>query len=104
MCPFNSLYVYTEFFAKTPEEDQVELTRFDLKVYKASQQMARVHSLELKKVGVPFFGVNPKHIIANELQQTVAARDPMSQARITEAELVELQKKMVQFLEDMYRD
>jgi hypothetical protein len=66
--------------------------------------MAKAHNLELKRLGVPFFGVNPRHVIANELQQTAAARDPLSQATITENELVELQRKMIQYLEDLYED
>lgn len=66
--------------------------------------MANVHSVELKKLGVPFFGVDPKHMVANELQQTAAARNALSQATITEKELVELQRKMIQYLEDMYKD
>jgi hypothetical protein len=66
--------------------------------------MNKVHAIELKRLGVPFFGVNPKFIIANELQQTTAARDVLSQATITEAELLDLQKKMIQYLEDLYKD
>jgi hypothetical protein len=91
-------------FIQTPEEDKAEMDKFDLKVYRASQQMSEVHSLELKKLGVPFFGVNPKLIIANELQQVAASHNPLSQAAITEAELLELQGKMIQYLEDMYKD
>jgi hypothetical protein len=89
---------------KTPEEDQEELTRFDKKVYQASEQMNRAHASELKRLGVPFFGVNSKFIIANDLQQTTAARDALSQATITESELLDLQKKMIQYLEDLYKD
>jgi hypothetical protein len=66
--------------------------------------MSKAHGTELKRLGVPFFGVNARHVIANELQQTVAARDPLSQAAITETELVELQRKMIQYLEDLYKD
>ena len=89
---------------QTPEQDRAELSKFDMKVYKASQQMANHQASEFKRLGVPFFGVNPKLIIANELQQTAASRDPLSQATITEDELLYLQEKMIQYLEDMYRD
>jgi hypothetical protein len=104
MYPFLSSDVLTNLLLKTLEQDKAELDRFDLKVYKASQQMATAHNAELKRLGVPFFGVSPKHVVANALQQAVAARDPLSQAMITEGELVELQKKMVQYLEDLYKD
>ncbi|KAF2431265.1 hypothetical protein EJ08DRAFT_660140 [Tothia fuscella] len=88
----------------TPEEDQAERDTFDKKVYKASLQMHNHHAVELKKLGVPFFGVNPNFIIATELQQTIAARDPLSKAMITQEELSNLQRKMVQYLEDLYKD
>ncbi|KIV99794.1 uncharacterized protein PV09_08599 [Verruconis gallopava] len=88
----------------TPEENKAELDRFDLKVYNASQQMAKAHAATLKALGVPFFGVDPKHIVANELQQAAASRNPLSEAKITEKELLDLQRKMLQYLEDLYRD
>jgi len=66
--------------------------------------MSKYHGIELKRLGVPFFGVDSKHIVANELQQTTAARNALSQAMMTEAELSELQRKMVQYLEDMFKD
>lgn len=75
-----------------------------MKVYKASQQMHNHYATELKKLGVPFFGVSPSLIIKNELQQTVAARDPLSKAMVTEKELAGLQRKMIQYLEDLYMD
>jgi hypothetical protein len=80
------------------------MDKFDLKVYTASQKMSEYHSAELKRLGVPFFGVNPKFIIMNEIQQVAATRDPLSQAAITEAELIDLQRKMIQYLEDLYKD
>jgi hypothetical protein len=89
---------------KTPEEDQAERDKFDMKVYKASQQMNNHYETELKKLGVPFFGVSPSLIIANELQQTAAAHNPLSKAMITQEEMAGLQKKMIQYLEDLYRD
>jgi hypothetical protein len=89
---------------QTPEEDQAERDKFDLKVYNACQQMSNFHAAELKRLGVPFFGVSSSLIIANDLQQTTAARDPLSKALITQEELMGLQRKMVQYLEDMYKD
>lgn len=75
-----------------------------MKVYNASQKMSEHHSAELKRLGVPFFGVNPKFIIMNEVQQLAATTDPLSQATITEAELIDLQRRMIQYLEDLYKD
>lgn len=89
---------------QTADEDKTEMDRFDLKVYTASQRMADHHSAELKRLGVPFFGVNTKLIIMNEIQQVAASRDPLSQATITEPELFDLQRKMMQYLEDLYKD
>lgn len=66
--------------------------------------MHNFYATELKKLGVPFFGVSPALIIANDIQQTVASRDPLSKATITSEELMNLQRKMIQYLEDMYRD
>ncbi|TID25186.1 Serine/threonine-protein kinase [Venturia nashicola] len=90
--------------APTPEEDKAEIDKFDLKVYTASKKMSEHHSAELKRLGVPFFGVNPKLIIMNDIQQFAATSDPLSQATITEAELIDLQRRMIQYLEDLYKD
>lgn len=98
------LDVFLAHTTQTPEEDKAEIEKFDLKVYNASQKMSEHHSVELKRLGVPFFGVNPKFIIMNEIQQLAATTDPLSQATITEAELIVLQRRMIQYLEDLYKD
>lgn len=75
-----------------------------MKVYNASRKMSEHHSGELKKLGVPFFSVNPKYIIMNDIQQVAATHNPLSQATITEVELIDLQRRMIQYLEDLYKD
>jgi len=64
---------------------QAELDAYDMKVYKAQQEMHKSMTAELKTLGVPFFGMRTDSLV-----------------KLKEAELLELQKKMLRHLEDMY--
>ncbi|KAF2086729.1 hypothetical protein K490DRAFT_43651 [Saccharata proteae CBS 121410] len=87
----------------TPEE----LEAYDMKVWRASRQMVDAMTAQLKNLGVPFFGVVPEKIMSAEEASSGQLRSyqPTSSrpTRITEEELLALQRKMLEYLEDMYR-
>ena len=62
---------------------------------------------ELKSLGVPFFGTSVDLIVAEGQETSGAASSASHQkwsAPITEAELLDLKRKMVAHLEMLYRD
>ena len=75
----------TESAVPDPIKFQVELDAYDMKVYKAQQDMYRAMSNQLKILGVPFFGMRSDYLV-----------------KLREAELLELQRKMLNYLEEMY--
>lgn len=56
----------------------------------------------LKVLGVPFFGVRP-HLIASEDEDVGAGADGLP-AKITQSQILELQRKMLTHLLDLYGD
>lgn len=69
---------------RTPEREMEELGEYDQKVYRASRRMVESQSAQLKSLGVPFFGVE--------------------EGTIAKEELLELQRKMLNHLTEMYGD
>ncbi|THY70169.1 hypothetical protein D6C86_08280 [Aureobasidium pullulans] len=100
---------------QTPEEKAAELAAFDQKLYKAQLAMNESMSQVLKHLGVPFFGTHAALILPdhdgngdqNEKkdEQIVDAQGerPKWSPRVTAKELMELKRKMVGYLEDMYK-
>ena len=98
------------------EEQEKELERFDAKIFKAQCDMANVMSAELKALGVPFFGTKGSLVVKNLKDTSDNAaiagvkRPPMSSeihlqpGQILETELVKLQRRMLEYLEDMYKE
>lgn len=89
-----------------------ELKRYDMKVYRAQNDMVNAMCTDLAAMGVPFFGTKA-HLIQdassiNTKGETAHAEPSggveMAVAKITKAELLGLQKRMLQFLEDMYQE
>ena len=61
-------------------------------------------SKELKTLGVPFFGV-PLYLVKKSMEEASGTAGVVPDAaRISEEELLGLQRRMIQYLEDMYRD
>ena len=79
--------------SSTAEEEEAELERYDKKVYAALGQMVAAMDRELTTLRVPFFAI--KH----ELVQAEGKDGVLSKA-----ELIELQKKMLQLLQDSFGD
>lgn len=92
---------------QSDEAKEAELATFDCKVYAAQQSMESAMTAELKSLGVPFFGTSVDLIVAEGQETSGAASSASHQkwsAPITEAELLDLKRKMVAHLEMLYRD
>ncbi|THX44447.1 hypothetical protein D6D02_01848 [Aureobasidium pullulans] len=100
---------------QTPEEKAAELAAFDQKLYKAQLAMNESMSQVLKHLGVPFFGTHAALILPDhdgngdqnekkdEQIMDVQGERPKWSPRVTAKELMELKRKMVGYLEDMYK-
>ena len=95
----------------TPEAPQseadkeAELSVYDGQVHVAQAAMVDHMTLELKALGVPFFGTHSDAIIsvdASDAEHDASIR-PKWSPRVTSEELVELQRRMISYLEDMYK-
>ncbi|KAL1301890.1 hypothetical protein AAFC00_006070 [Neodothiora populina] len=108
------------------EEKQAELSAFDLKVYRAQSAMHDSMLSELKALGVPFFGTYADRILSDDdgndndeynekVDEGVMGNDkkewrretkgqPRHSPRITTRELLGLRKRIIAYLEDMYRE
>jgi hypothetical protein len=86
-----------------------ELIAYDDKVFKASQEMFRGMSFEMKALGVPFFGVSEDLISLDgpkpgiTIDRAGLKLEDNTYPKVTQEELTALQRKMIQYLEDMYR-
>ncbi|KAG9949301.1 hypothetical protein KCU85_g4411, partial [Aureobasidium melanogenum] len=97
---------------QTPEEKAAELAAFDQKLYKAQLDMNESMSQVLKHLGVPFFGTHAALILpdhdGNDAEEgkivDVQGDRPKWSPRITAKELMELKRRMVGHLEDMYKN
>ncbi|KAH7045258.1 hypothetical protein B0J12DRAFT_787190 [Macrophomina phaseolina] len=88
----------------TQRANAEQLKAYDKKVHRAQSEMFNAMSGQLKSLGVPFFGVKPE-LIANQEEAGAGANSGAgSRAKITPDELLKLQKKMIEYLEDMYKD
>lgn len=79
-----------------------------MKVYKAQTQMVREMNGKLRNLGIPFFGTKSELVrIPGKHDATNRAGTASTEGEkdmIDEDELVELQKKMLNILEDMCND
>ena len=90
------------------EAEVRELADFDRKIYAAQVEIEGSMTAELKGLGVPFFGTEGDLVLKDEAQIAQRADGggdrPKWSPVVTEAELLELRKRMIQHLEDLYRD
>jgi hypothetical protein len=85
---------------KTPEREQAELSQYDSKVYRACKAMTEAQTSSLKVLGVPFFGTKP-HLILHESEEPSLNG---SEQKIAKSQLLELQRKMLNHLMELYGD
>lgn len=84
-----------------------ELATFDRKIYAAQAKMDEALTVELKDLGVPFFGTDSSAVAdddsTQDLEQASRAR-PKHSPVVTEKQLLDLRRRMVEHLEALYRD
>lgn len=103
----------TSFYGSPPEvvepevDKERELAEFDQKLYSAQVAMESAMIQELKGLGVPFFGTDPSLVVSNDRDPSKKS-DPQNTPKwsplVTEDQLMALRRKMVQHLEDLYKD
>lgn len=81
-------------------DKEAELREFDSKIYAAQLSMEYAMTMELKGLGVPFFGTSGEFVVPDGGER----KGVLEPGKITEKELVGLRRRMVGYLEDMYRD
>ena len=66
--------------------------------------MAKAIKAELKALSIPFFDVRPDLILTSSEVVSESDRQALSSStKIEEKQLLELQRRMLQYLEDMYK-
>ncbi|KAF1841892.1 uncharacterized protein K460DRAFT_358586 [Cucurbitaria berberidis CBS 394.84] len=91
---------------RTPEREKEELDQYDAKVYRASKAMVESQTSSLKVLGVPFFGVKPYLVVLSVAEATEGAESQTLDVggKITKKQLLELQRKMLNHLMELYGD
>ena len=93
--------------AQTENGDKAELAAFDRNIYSAQQAMETAMIVELKGLGVPFFGTDPSLIVSDGTEESTdqaLGSQPKWSPKITETQFMALRRQMVQYLEDSYKD
>ena len=91
---------------QTPEREKEELDQYDAKVYRASKAMVDSQTSSLKVLGVPFFGVKP-HLVGGSSYDPTEVGDSQpipAGGKISKDQLLELQRKMLNHLMELYGD
>ena len=82
-----------------------ELADFDRKVHAAQAEVEASMTAELKALGVPFFGTDQNLVVKDEASIVKEEPNrPKWSPTVTDAQLMELRKRMIQHLEDLYRE
>ena len=93
-----------DYKPQSKDEQLLELMIFDEKIYKAQAQMNEAMSAKLKSLGVPFFGT-PSDLILSDTETVHSSADTQSKwsPKITSTQLLALKRRMISYLEDMYK-
>ncbi|KAM5478925.1 hypothetical protein McanCB56680_006008 [Microsporum canis] len=89
-----------------PAEDELEIKRYDEKVYKASVEMSKALHSELKALGVPFFATKQELIqpVSSDDNSKLAEVNGSAETCITEEETRQLRLRMLELLQDLCKD
>lgn len=79
--------------------DKNELETFDRKVYKSLVQMSADFDSQLRRLGVPFYAIKHDLILLGNESGEVSTK-----GKLDKGELRDLQKRMLQYLEDLLMD
>jgi hypothetical protein len=91
---------------ETAASSAAELAALDRKIYDAQVQMEIAMTAELKSLGVPFFETAPSVILKGDDPRALGSSNearPKWSPLITETQLMELRRRIVGHLEDLYR-
>lgn len=93
---------------QTDKENQTELANYDAKVYKTSAQMADAIHAELRGMKIPFF-VLRRDLIQGSSTSALEAKGSNASAgnetsKVSKAELLALQRRMLELLEDLCKE
>lgn len=86
------------------------MKRYDIKVYRASVEMARAMDGELRNLGVPFFAIKHELVATGRPPGLSSGRDgkggngAVEKGYLEKEELIKLQRKMLELLEDLCKD
>ena len=81
------------------EEELAELRRCDRKIHAAMTKMASDIDRELRATGVPFYAIKHDLVILEVTKETSGGS-----GRLDKGELKELQKRMLQLLEELFKE
>ena len=82
-----------------PEADETELKVLDKKIYASLKKLAGDIDRSLKSIGIPFYAVKHDLVILEE-----GTKKTEAEGRLHKAELRELQKRMLEHLEDLIQE
>ncbi|EFE40717.1 conserved hypothetical protein [Trichophyton verrucosum HKI 0517] len=93
-------------FQQAPEEDELEIKRYDDKVYKASVEMSKALHSELKAMGIPFFAIKEELIQPAPLGPSSKPENTGNSTErcITAEEAKALQLRMLDLLQDLCKE
>ncbi|KAE8389694.1 hypothetical protein BDV23DRAFT_156710 [Aspergillus alliaceus] len=83
----------------TVEEDRAELTNYDMKVYKASKQMADAMMSELRALQIPFFSIK-QSLVVDSAGKAAESLNP----GIGRDDLAVLRRRMLELLQDLCKE
>ncbi|KAK4940555.1 hypothetical protein LTR10_019314 [Elasticomyces elasticus] len=83
-----------------PKTNQAELDVYDKKVYAGLVAMASDFDRQMRAIGVPFYAIKHDLVVLEEGPEKAGA----PKDRVDKGELRELQKRMLQTLEDLFSD
>jgi hypothetical protein len=91
---------------QTPEHEEEELDQYDAKVYRACRAMVDSQTSSLKVLGVPFFGIKPQLVVGSSYDpmEISDSQSAPADGKITKEQLLELQRKMLNHLMELYGD
>ena len=84
-----------------------ELAKFDRKIYAAQEAMEWEMAVEMKGLGIPFFGTRSELVVPDGddvSKEQVPEGHPKWSLLVTHSELLALRRRMIEHLEDLYRE
>lgn len=85
--------------ASNSDEEEAELRNCDLKIHKAMTRLAMDIDRELRAMGVPFYAIKHELVILEERKGAGVQPE-----KVDKSELRELQKRMLQLLEELFKE